>query len=158
MILYLTYTENVLFNLVRTIWFANESKTSAEWKGYNEHVTVTSMELEWNVVKCIHAQNITLYHSLLSTQNSDMTSDFEKMRTGACLCKKITFHVEGEELNFTICHCTNCRRNCGSTYTSNAWFPDRVNPHSKSIKNFWILTDILAISMDIRRGSPEAIR
>ncbi|UPX09873.1 uncharacterized protein EKO05_0000553 [Ascochyta rabiei] len=49
----------------------------------------------------------------------------EQIRTGACLCKKITFRVEGEELNFAICHCTNCRRNCGATYTANAWFPDK---------------------------------
>ncbi|XPS98928.1 hypothetical protein M3J09_008118, partial [Ascochyta lentis] len=48
----------------------------------------------------------------------------EQIRTGACLCKKVTFRVEGEELNFAICHCTNCRRNCGATYTANAWFLD----------------------------------
>ncbi|KAF1930252.1 uncharacterized protein M421DRAFT_418570 [Didymella exigua CBS 183.55] len=51
-------------------------------------------------------------------------SEEEQTRTGACLCKKITFEVKGTELNFTICHCTNCRRNCGATYTANAWFPD----------------------------------
>ncbi|KAJ4992540.1 hypothetical protein SVAN01_01923 [Stagonosporopsis vannaccii] len=49
----------------------------------------------------------------------------EQARTGACLCRKITFRVEGQELNFAICHCTNCRRNCGATYTANAWFLDK---------------------------------
>ncbi|KAF2714414.1 hypothetical protein K504DRAFT_420223 [Pleomassaria siparia CBS 279.74] len=54
----------------------------------------------------------------LKSSNSDF------IRTGACLCKQITFRVVGPELNFAICHCTNCRRNCGSAYTANAWFPD----------------------------------
>jgi hypothetical protein len=35
--------------------------------------------------------------------------------------------VIGDEINFAICHCTNCRRNCGATYTANAWFPDKVS-------------------------------
>lgn len=55
-----------------------------------------------------------------------MTTEVNLVRTGACLCKKITFRVEGQEINFAICHCTNCRRNCGATYTANAWFPDKV--------------------------------
>jgi hypothetical protein len=56
----------------------------------------------------------------------------EQTRTGACLCKNITFRVESEELNFAICHCTNCRRNCGATYTANVWFPDTVLPYTFS--------------------------
>ncbi|KAH7064254.1 Mss4-like protein [Paraphoma chrysanthemicola] len=45
-------------------------------------------------------------------------------RTGACLCKRIGFRTMGEEINVAVCHCTNCRRHCGSAYTANAWFPN----------------------------------
>ncbi|KAF1937941.1 hypothetical protein EJ02DRAFT_355673 [Clathrospora elynae] len=54
-----------------------------------------------------------------------MSPSSDQPRTGACLCKNITFRVTGQEINFAICHCTNCRRNCGTTYTANAWFPDK---------------------------------
>lgn len=57
----------------------------------------------------------------------------ERVRTGACLCKQITFRVSGDELNFAICHCTNCRRHCGTTYTANAWFPDAVSHHHSKL-------------------------
>lgn len=51
----------------------------------------------------------------------------ELVRTGACLCKRITFRVTGEEINVAICHCDNCQRNCGAPYTANAWFRDKVS-------------------------------
>ncbi|KAF2027211.1 hypothetical protein EK21DRAFT_72542 [Setomelanomma holmii] len=53
-----------------------------------------------------------------------MTSATARQRAGACLCKRINLRVTGDEINVAICHCTNCRRNCGSAYTANAWFPD----------------------------------
>ncbi|EAT82943.1 hypothetical protein HBH56_003460 [Parastagonospora nodorum] len=49
----------------------------------------------------------------------------ELVRTGACLCKRITFRMTGEEINVAICHCDNCQRNCGAPYTANAWFRDK---------------------------------
>lgn len=49
----------------------------------------------------------------------------DQERTGSCLCKKITFKVTGPDVNCAVCHCTNCRRNNGSTYSVKAWFPDK---------------------------------
>lgn len=67
-----------------------------------------------------------------------MSAD-EQKRTGACLCRRITFQVTGDELNFAICHCTNCRRNCGATYTANAWFPNAVRSYQPNQHEY--LTD-----------------
>jgi hypothetical protein len=35
----------------------------------------------------------------------------------------------GQEINFAICHCTDCRSHCGAIYTANAWFHDTVRKH-----------------------------
>ena len=31
-------------------------------------------------------------------------------QTGSCLCKAVTYRVEGELTAFYLCHCSRCRR------------------------------------------------
>ena len=50
-------------------------------------------------------------------------------KTGACLCGKIKFTVEGEAatpLWCTICHCLNCKRRSGSALYTAAICPKNV--------------------------------
>jgi hypothetical protein len=39
--------------------------------------------------------------------------------TGSCLCKRITFEIEGEFEDFYLCHCSRCRKDTGSAHASN---------------------------------------
>lgn len=39
--------------------------------------------------------------------------------TGSCICKSITFEIEGEFENFFLCHCSRCRKDTGSAHASN---------------------------------------
>ncbi|KAJ8110401.1 hypothetical protein ONZ43_g5879 [Nemania bipapillata] len=41
------------------------------------------------------------------------------MPEGGCLCGKITYSVEGEPLVKALCHCLDCRKITGSTYSTN---------------------------------------
>ena len=50
--------------------------------------------------------------------------------TGSCLCKSITFEIEGEFENFYLCHCSRCRKDTGSSHASNLF--------SSSAKIKWI--------------------
>jgi hypothetical protein len=91
-----------------------------------------------------------------TSMSSGSTSEI--VRTGACLCKGITFRVVGPEMNFAICHCTNCRRNCGATYTANVWFNDEVRKHQSFTCNRTCIQEPIAIRMDNRCRPPQAIR
>jgi len=39
--------------------------------------------------------------------------------TGSCLCKKITYKLEGEAIRFYHCHCERCRKSTGSGHATN---------------------------------------
>jgi hypothetical protein len=91
-----------------------------------------------------------------TSMSSESTS--EPVRTGACLCKSITFRVVGPEMNFAIYHCTNCRRNCGTTYTANAWFHDKVRKHQSFTCNRTCIQEPTAFRMDNGCRPPKAIR
>jgi hypothetical protein len=39
----------------------------------------------------------------------------QKVDSGHCLCKAVTFTVQGSPIYNVICHCENCRRQGGST-------------------------------------------
>ena len=39
------------------------------------------------------------------------------MRTGSCLCGAVRYTVQGEPVHVGRCHCTDCRKESGSTYT-----------------------------------------
>ncbi|OBT41442.1 hypothetical protein VE00_08085 [Pseudogymnoascus sp. WSF 3629] len=43
--------------------------------------------------------------------------------TGSCLCSAIKIEIQGEPDMIGLCHCTNCRKSTGSTYSTNAIFP-----------------------------------
>ncbi len=39
--------------------------------------------------------------------------------TGSCLCKMITFEIEGVFESFYLCHCIRCRKDSGSAHAAN---------------------------------------
>jgi hypothetical protein len=41
------------------------------------------------------------------------------MHTGSCLCKKVTFELDGDFDGFFLCHCSRCRKVTGSAHASN---------------------------------------
>lgn len=44
-------------------------------------------------------------------------------RSGSCLCRGVTFRVSGEPLRVGICHCADCRKASGSTFSAFAVWP-----------------------------------
>ncbi|KFY15299.1 hypothetical protein V492_02093 [Pseudogymnoascus sp. VKM F-4246] len=42
--------------------------------------------------------------------------------TGSCKCSTIKIEMQGEPDMLGLCHCTNCRKSTGSTYSTNAIF------------------------------------
>ena len=48
-------------------------------------------------------------------------------RTGTCACGGIRIAAEGEPTRVAMCHCDQCQKRTGSTYSAHAYFPeDRV--------------------------------
>ena len=45
------------------------------------------------------------------------------MRTGSCLCGAVRYTVQGEPVHVGRCHCTDCRKESGSTYTIYGHWP-----------------------------------
>lgn len=45
------------------------------------------------------------------------------MRTGGCLCGAVRFTLEGEPFHVGRCHCADCRKESGSTYTIYGQWP-----------------------------------
>ncbi|KAF2110697.1 Mss4-like protein [Lophiotrema nucula] len=43
---------------------------------------------------------------------------------GGCMCGNIRYTVEGEPVGTALCHCRDCRKISGSTYSSNAIYPE----------------------------------
>ncbi|KAI0198175.1 Mss4-like protein [Astrocystis sublimbata] len=41
------------------------------------------------------------------------------MPVGGCFCGKVRYSVEGEPLGKALCHCHDCRKITGSTYSTN---------------------------------------
>ena len=46
-----------------------------------------------------------------------------RIRSGRCLCGAVNYQVQGEPLRAGICHCRNCKRESGSSFTSYAVWP-----------------------------------
>ena len=42
-------------------------------------------------------------------------------QTGSCLCKAVTYRVEGELKAFYLCHCSRCRKITGTAHASNVF-------------------------------------
>jgi hypothetical protein len=45
------------------------------------------------------------------------------MRTGGCLCGAVRYTIEGEPFHVGRCHCADCRKESGSTYTVYGQWP-----------------------------------
>lgn len=45
------------------------------------------------------------------------------MRAGGCLCGAVRYTVEGEPFHVGRCHCADCRKRSGSTYTIYGQWP-----------------------------------
>ena len=45
------------------------------------------------------------------------------MRTGGCLCGSVRYSLEGEPFHVGRCHCADCRKESGSTYTIYGQWP-----------------------------------
>ncbi|KAI0812866.1 Mss4-like protein [Xylaria sp. FL0064] len=41
------------------------------------------------------------------------------MPEGGCFCGKVRYSIEGEPLGKALCHCLDCRKITGSTYSTN---------------------------------------
>lgn len=47
----------------------------------------------------------------------------ERVRTGGCLCGGVRYSVRGEPLHVGGCHCADCRKESGSTFTVYGQWP-----------------------------------
>src|SRR5215471_20683992 len=47
----------------------------------------------------------------------------ERVRTGGCVCGAVRYSVEGEPFHVGRCHCADCRKESGSTYTIYGQWP-----------------------------------
>ena len=52
-----------------------------------------------------------------------MVDQLAQVRTGSCICRGVTFRVTGDPLRVGICHCTDCRKASGSTFSAFAVWP-----------------------------------
>ena len=46
-----------------------------------------------------------------------------RVRTGGCLCGAVRYAVRGEPIHVGACHCRDCRKRSGSTYTIYGQWP-----------------------------------
>ncbi|KAL1704048.1 Mss4-like protein [Schizophyllum commune] len=57
--------------------------------------------------------------------------------TGSCLCGAVRFTFSGKPTATCLCHCLDCRKISGSTYSTNAMFPiDAVTLTSGTPKGY----------------------
>jgi hypothetical protein len=47
----------------------------------------------------------------------------EVLRSGGCLCGSVRYTVRGEPFHVGCCHCADCRKRSGSTYTIYGQWP-----------------------------------
>jgi hypothetical protein len=47
----------------------------------------------------------------------------ERIRSGGCLCGDVRYTVRGEPVHVGRCHCADCRKESGSTYTIYGHWP-----------------------------------
>ncbi|KAI1274678.1 Mss4-like protein [Xylaria sp. FL0933] len=45
------------------------------------------------------------------------------MPEGGCFCGKVRYSIEGEPVGKALCHCLDCRKITGSTYSTNIIIP-----------------------------------
>jgi len=45
-------------------------------------------------------------------------------QVGGCICGNVRYEVEGEPTAKALCHCGDCRKTTGSTYSTNGIYPE----------------------------------
>ncbi len=63
---------------------------------------------------------------------------------GSCLCKAVTFEVDGDFENFYLCHCERCRKDTGSAHAANLF--------SSSAKLTWLSGEDRVKTFDYKSG------
>jgi hypothetical protein len=48
------------------------------------------------------------------------------IRSGSCLCGKVTYKVNGPPLRTGLCHCSDCRKESGSSFVSFGIWPGQA--------------------------------
>ncbi|MEJ2789405.1 MULTISPECIES: GFA family protein [unclassified Pseudoxanthomonas] len=43
----------------------------------------------------------------------------DQQHTGSCLCRTVTFKIDGAFERFFLCHCSHCRKDTGSAHAAN---------------------------------------
>merc|ERR1712032_1072585 len=46
------------------------------------------------------------------------------MAQGGCMCGNVRYTVEGDPVMKALCHCVDCRKITGSTYSTNSIYPE----------------------------------
>jgi hypothetical protein len=57
-------------------------------------------------------------------------------RTGGCLCGDVRYKVRGKPLRVGLCHCSDCRKESGSSFVTFAVWPTRVFRSTGQVKIF----------------------
>ena len=58
------------------------------------------------------------------------------MRTGGCLCGAVRYSVRGEPVHVRRCHCADCRKESGSTFTVYALWPAEAFELSGEVSSY----------------------
>ncbi|MQX95123.1 GFA family protein [Sinorhizobium medicae] len=57
-------------------------------------------------------------------------------RTGGCLCGALRYEVSGEPLRVGLCHCSDCRKESGSSFVTFAVWPSPAFKSTGEVKIF----------------------
>jgi len=60
----------------------------------------------------------------------------ERIRTGGCLCGAVRYTVRGEPFHVGRCHCADCRKESGSTYTVYGQWPTEAFESSGEFETY----------------------
>jgi hypothetical protein len=58
------------------------------------------------------------------------------IRSGSCLCGAVRYAVKGPPLRMGLCHCTDCRKESGSSFVTFAVWPAHAFDNTGEIKVF----------------------
>jgi hypothetical protein len=60
----------------------------------------------------------------------------ERTRSGGCLCGAVRYTLRGEPFHVGRCHCANCRKESGSTYTIYGQWPREAFESSGEVATY----------------------
>lgn len=58
------------------------------------------------------------------------------IRSGGCLCGKVKYSVKGEPIRVGLCHCTDCRKESGSSFVTFGMWPRDAFESSGEVRYF----------------------